>query len=220
MKRRLFLIALVTVTLTGTLLAWGPARDSGSAYLGDHEAFLSSLPEEPLSSAERAALAYMAEEEKLARDVYRELYDMWGLPTFDRIAESEQQHIDSVMSLLSRYELPIPRTMETVGDFDDPELAALYGELLAEGRSSLEAAVRVGATIEDLDIADLQERIAVVDNADIIAVFENLLKGSENHLRAFSRQMERLREAYEPVHISVAEYESILDASQGRRGRR
>lgn len=191
MKRRLFLIALVTVTLTGTLFALGPNRNGGNANVGDHEAFLASLPVEPLSSAEREALAYMVEEEKLARDVYRELYEIWGLRTFDRIADSEQQHIDSVMSLLARYELPIPETMETVGAFDDPQLAALYAELLAAGGDSLEAAVMVGATIEELDIADLHERIAAADNRDITEVFGNLVKGSENHLRAFTRQIER-----------------------------
>ena len=45
-----------------------------------------------LSAAERAALQYIREEEKLAHDVYVTLDGLWGLRVFSNITASEQQH--------------------------------------------------------------------------------------------------------------------------------
>jgi len=47
----------------------------------------------------------------------------------------------------------------------------------------------VGITIEDLDIKDLQEKLKITDNNDVKMVFENLMKGSRNHMRSFYKQI-------------------------------
>jgi hypothetical protein len=57
-----------------------------------------------LTDAEIAGLKLMREEEKLARDVYMELYDKWNLPIFNNIANSEQTHTDAVKTLLPDFE--------------------------------------------------------------------------------------------------------------------
>jgi len=55
----------------------------------------------------------------------------------------------------------------------------LYDQLVAD-------ALRVGAAVEEIDILDLEERIAQTDKAEIQLVYENLAKGSRNHLRALT----------------------------------
>lgn len=47
------------------------------------------------------------------------------------------------------------------------------------------------ALVEEVDIIDLEKYIAQTDNEDLILVYQNLLKGSQNHLRAFSSTLER-----------------------------
>ncbi len=74
--------------------------------------------------------------------------------------------------------------------FSNPDLQALYDQLIAQGSQSLQDAFLVGAAIEEIDILDLEERIAQTDKADIQLVYQSLLQGSENHLRAFVRVME------------------------------
>ncbi len=61
-----------------------------------------------LSEAEINSLTYMREEEKLARDVYVYLHDMYGSPIFDKISVSEQTHMDAIKTLLDRYGIPDP----------------------------------------------------------------------------------------------------------------
>jgi len=141
-----------------------------------------------LSAAEVEALQYMREEEKLAHDVYVTLFAQWGLPVFQNISQSEQAHTDAVKALLERYGLSDPAS-GAVGVFTNPDLQALYTDLVARGSQSLAEALIIGVEIEEIDILDLQERLAQTDNADIQQVFNNLLQGSYNHLSAFSRTL-------------------------------
>lgn len=193
---------------------------SGSGYRGgSHEAIdatdghLTDLPAaDPsgVSPEEADALAYMREEEKLAHDVYLTLYDQWGIAVFQNIAASEQTHTTAVQALLDRYGLADPASSQ-VGVFTNPDLQALYDQLVAQGSQSLTEALKVGGAIEEIDILDLRTRLVQTDNLDILQVFNNLAKGSENHLRAFSRVFNtQTGEAYQPQYLSQADYQSIL----------
>lgn len=183
-----------------------------SAAPSDTATALSLYPVEELNSAELDALTYMAEEEKLARDVYLELGDIWNLRVFDNIAHAEQQHIDSVTVLFERYDIAAPSTLGTPGVFEDQNLQALYDSLVAAGSESMTAALTVGATIEDVDIADLEERLVDIDNQDITVIFNSLIAGSENHMRAFVRQLDRIGTGYEPQYLNETRYQQILTA--------
>ena len=50
----------------------------------------------------------MAEEEKLAGDVYLALNEKWNLRVFDNIGKAERTHEAAVKTLLNRYSLPDP----------------------------------------------------------------------------------------------------------------
>ena len=173
---------------------------------------IDNLPYEFLSDAELEALAFMREEEKLARDVYLRMYEIWDQRIFTNIANAEQTHMDAVLRLLEKYDLEDPASDTPQGVFTDPVLQGLYDMLVAQGSASLVDALIVGATIEDLDIFDLQRQLAVVDNQDIILVFENLTKGSRNHMRAFSSRLADLGVVYTPVYISQEEYDAIINS--------
>lgn len=55
----------------------------------------------PLSPEEEATLLAMRVEEKLAHDVYATFYDLWNMPIFLNISQSESQHTSSIAKLLS-----------------------------------------------------------------------------------------------------------------------
>ena len=176
-----------------------------------------ALPVGDLSEEEAQGLLYMREEEKLARDVYLTLYDKWNFPVFSNIARSEQQHTDMVKALLDRYGLQDPAEGQGIGQFTNPDIQALYDKLVAQGSTSLADALKVGAAIEEIDILDLKERIAQTDNADIKTVYENLMSGSENHLRAFVSVLERQTgEKYQPQYLDPATYENIIKSAPSR----
>lgn len=171
-----------------------------------------ALPVEPLNDTELAALSFMREEEKLARDVYLYLHDIWDSRIFINIANSEQTHTDAVLHLIEKYGLTDPSLGKQEGEFIDPILLGLYDMLIAQGTPSLMDALLVGATIEDLDIYDLHRQMVDVDNQDITLVFEMLLKGSRNHMRSFYSQLDGMNVVYTPVYITQEEYDSIINS--------
>ncbi|MDX9727552.1 MAG: DUF2202 domain-containing protein, partial [Bacteroidales bacterium] len=161
------------------------------------------------SDDELDILLHMKEEEKLAGDVYTFLYEKWGTPVFLNISKAEQTHQKAVLYLLDSYGDDYTISGEA-GVFENPDFQELYGQLIQKGSESLEAAMETGALIEEMDIKDLEEALAVVENENIKIVFENLLRGSRNHLRAFNRQLDRLGVKYTPVYISQEDYDQIV----------
>ena len=157
-----------------------------------------TIPNRPAASyvapteAEAEDMLYMREEEKLARDVYLTLDDAWGISPFANISTSEQKHMNAMLLLLRKYRLPDPAAGNAVGEFTDRELQALYDKLIAKGVRTPKDALEVGGLIEEVDMVDIQDAIAHADKPDIDAVYEDLMCGSRNHLRAFARTYEAL----------------------------
>jgi len=170
-----------------------------------------------LTEAEIEEMVFLREEEKLARDVYLSLAETWQLPIFSQIAGAESQHMSRVLVILDLYGIADPIIDDSVGAFSNPDLGALYGTLVEQGQSSLADALGVGAMIEDLDLADLEEILALSDNDPLEFVCENLAKGSRNHLRAFMRALQAQGGDYLPQYLDSDTFESIL-ASDMERG--
>ena len=151
----------------------------------------------PLSADEETGLLFMREEEKLARDSYITLGGLWGLPVFANISGSEQTHMDAVKTMLDKYGVPDPVAIEpNVGRYVDQELQDLYDDLMDLGDESAMAALFVGGAIEETDMVDIQHWIDLSGHDDVIGVYESLLCGSRNHLRAFVGQIENRGEVY------------------------
>lgn len=150
---------------------------------------IDSYPLYDLTDQQKNDLQYMWEEEKLARDVYLYLYDLWGSRIFENISGSEQTHMDAIGALLQKYEIIQLTDGSGRGNFSMPELQSLYNELILRGQSSEYEAFLVGKSIEEIDIADLQSRMNS-SYPDASAVFSNLLEGSYRHLSAFNRQLD------------------------------
>ena len=171
-----------------------------------------------LSEQEELGLYFMREEEKLARDVYLKLYEQWGLNIFSNIADSEQKHTDAVIGLINTYGLTDP-AKDRIGEFTDLELQQLYDDLMALGMSDSLNALWTGALIEETDIRDIVNWMSRVDNSDIFLVYENLLCGSRNHLRAFVKQIEANGGAYSVQIPELGqEVNDILSTSQEQCG--
>ena len=202
----------------GNAVGSGNAVGGGNGLDGGNAGELTYLPAaDPngVSAEEAAALIYMREEEKLAHDVYVALYAQWGLASFQNISQSEQTHTDAVKALLDRYALADPASAQA-GVFTNPDLQALYTQLAAQGSVSLADALKVGAAIEEIDILDLDTRLAQSDNADIQQVFSSLRRASENHLRAFATNLQnQTGETYLPQYLSADAYQAIAGAANG-----
>jgi len=190
-KRLLAILAASAVVAVGVFAGVAIHADSSSAATAPRPA-ATVAPTVPLSQAEADGLAFMREEEKVARDVYLAFGDQYSLRIFDNIARSENTHMTAVKRMLDRYGVADPVGDNPVGVFENDELQDLYDVLTAQGGTSLADALRVGIAIERKDIADLQSRIAATTHADVKRMYTNLLRGSQNHLRAYTRTLARV----------------------------
>ncbi|MBT8220092.1 MAG: DUF2202 domain-containing protein [Bacteroidia bacterium] len=164
-----------------------------------------------IDPTEKADLLFILEEEKMARDVYSHLFDLYGSNQFDNIKSSEQRHMNYVQGLLDTRN--IEYEILAAGSFNNKEIQNLYDQLISQGEIGLEDAFMVGATIEDVDIYDLQQIIERSSSSDIITVMEKLRCGSMNHMRAFTKGLDNLNATYIPQYIRLEEYEDIVNGS-------
>jgi len=177
----------------------------------------------PLSECEEIDLLFMREEEKLARDTYLTFYEAWDLAVFSNIASSEQMHMNALLKLLKKYKLPDPAAGNDIGEFTNDDLQVLYNTLIAQGEMNALEALKVGGLIEEKDMVDIKDAIVRSDHADIDAVYESLLCGSRNHLRAFAKNIEVMSgAAYIPQYpdSDYAEIYAILTSPMEKCGKK
>ncbi|WP_062290630.1 DUF2202 domain-containing protein [Demequina phytophila] len=159
------------------------------------------------TDADAATLARIAEEERMAHDLYVELADAWDLRVFAMVARAEDHHLDAVRHLLDAYGLDDPTADARDGVYADDDLQAMYDELLAQGTASVTGALDAGAFVEETDIADLRDQSADSDAA--AALLDRLEEASEHHLAAFVRALDREGVAYEASVLDPAEVEDL-----------
>ena len=214
MKILIFSLSLLLISAVSTVSASGEdlmvVDENQTTSVNDTalNLALAGQPSNVLTSPEEEGLLFMAEEEKLAGDVYSSLNEIWSLRVFDNIGRAERTHQAAVETLLIKYSLAVPANPP--GEFSNETLQSLYNDLVSRGGLSVEEALRVGASIEELDILDLEERMAQTDKEDIQLVYSNLKRGSENHLRAFVNNLERRGIEYRPEYLSMQEYDGII----------
>lgn len=188
--------------------------DQGNTQFNNNlQTYVDDLPKEDLNAGEMASLSFIREEEKLARDIYLALFNLWGKNVFTNISNSESTHMGAVLVLLDKYDLEDPAAGLDFGVFVNTELQSLYDELLAHGQVSLVQALEVGAMVEEVDILDIQTALDdFVDNQDISLVYDNLMKGSRNHLRSFVRNLAQEGIVYQPRYLDQSTYDTIINS--------
>ncbi len=211
------LLALATAVLA---LGSGCGAESGNARPADGtpSAAGAATSSSEVTAAVREDLRFLREEEKLARDVYAKLYERWQLVPYRNIGSSEQRHTSRVKDTLASLGIPDPVQDDSVGVFANVELRTLYGELVASGMQSEVAALTVGATIEDLDIRDIERMKGRTTDPSVLALYDSLQCGSRNHLRAYTSQLASRGVTYTARYIGAPELASIRAASNERCG--
>ncbi|MGR9052627.1 MAG: DUF2202 domain-containing protein [Gammaproteobacteria bacterium] len=199
-------LLLLALLLSGESFAQQVQNDSVLAVC---QLTADQIQSRTLSEQEADTLLFMREEEKMARDVYLELFDQWGSQVFENIEASEQQHMDRIKVFLDAYGLTDPALPEP-GQFNNTSLQALYDELTAKGSVSVLEAYKVGALIEEIDIQDLRDANAATDVVELQTMYGQLLEASYNHLRAFARQIILAEGSYSAQVLSDDDVAVIL----------
>jgi len=162
----------------------GMGQGSGGGMMGEG---ITTAAKGTLTAAQKTALAGVAQDEKLARDLYLALAAKYPSDVqFARIARAELMHLTAVRTMLDRYGIADPTKGQAAGVFTSASVQQLYDTLLAGATDSTKA-LAAGVTVEKTDIADLTNALAGLTAPDVTQVYTHLRAGSERHLAAFSR---------------------------------
>ena len=215
-KNRLMLVLFSIALLACQSSSAASHSSSGSATMNTYKdtSHLASVSS-GLDKETAQGLLLMYEEEKLARDVYAVLYEKWQIPSFERIGQTEIRHHAAVETLLQHYHIQYPHALPQ-GQFNDTQLQVTYDKLIAQGSQSPNEALRVGAYVEELDIDDLQQLLALELPDDVKNTYDWLLLGSRNHLRAFHNGLVQKGVEYVPQILSKKDFDTIVNSPKER----
>jgi hypothetical protein len=173
------------------------------------------------TSVARAAgpgdLIRLYEEEILAHDLYVALGNEYpDIMPLRNIPRSELMHRDALGAILKSEGIQLPRPARG-RRFVTEGLDETYVKWLAEGKKSARDACRVGVRLEDFDIVDLRK--AQTDFPAHKEVLGQLEAASNNHLRAFHRNLTARDGKYTPEALSPDDLKAILSGGgDGGRG--
>jgi len=179
---------------------------------------VTTLPYSTLTQELKDALAYMGNEERLAYDVYTNLYNYHlensalAIYQLQNIASrSEKEHVLTVQSLVQKYNLtqddltivstPVADintsfdSMPHGGEYGIEHIQELYNILYNKGIQSQKDTLEVGCMVEVTDIEDLDRYIQMAQDSnasDVEQAFTQLRNASYNHYWAFDQGLKNL----------------------------
>jgi hypothetical protein len=128
------------------------------------------------------------------------------------IPHSEMRHREAMAAVLKADAIEMPKPSDG-RRFVTEGLDETFAKWLAEGAKSAVDACRVGVRLEDHDITDLRK--AQADFPKHKEVLCQLEAASNNHLRAFHRNLTSRGGAYTPEALSEADMNRILAGANG-----
>jgi hypothetical protein len=205
---KLVFLALVFIGFTG---CGSSDSTSGSGTTATNQYVdVDAYPMSTLNNDTKYTIAYMWNEEKLAKDIYLALYNIYpnAQQLYNIATNSETQHEAMVQDLVQKYDLNITNIIDYEQYYSEAELAALapgeyaldaiqslYNTLYEKGVQTEVDALQVGCMVEVTDVNDLNHDIEVAQASgatDVVAVFESLRKGSYNHYWSFDSALKNL----------------------------
>lgn len=165
----------------------GPGMMQGRGPGGNGDCpFADGAAQGTLTESQKQTLAQQAEKEKLSHDVYVAYLEATGDYRFERVAASEEQHLQALRMLMDRYDVTDPTEGLDEGEFRSDSVDEAYDAYLDEG-DGLAAALKAAQEIEEEDIAGLEKAAKALDAPDAEQVYEHLTVASQHHLEVFSR---------------------------------
>ena len=159
---------------------------------------------------EKSGLLFTLQEEKAAFDFYKEMFDKYNEKVFENAMNAEKIHEQNVLNLLK--ELNISSNEESSGEFSIKDVKNLFDEMMKRGGYSYTDALRAAARYEEKDISDLRNFSSKAENEKIKSLYQCLDKASQNHLRAFVRNLKSEGINYNPNVLSPEQYNEIINS--------
>jgi len=171
-----------------------------------------SIPQAPLSDAEKQDITFLQESEKLEHDLYAKFAQQYtSVPVFGSLARAAGVYMTADNVILQRYNITNPE-LAVPGKFTNTKLQNLYDTYANAGSTSVLGALTAAATSEDMHIADLNAAISRTDNDDLKFIYRQELAFSRNNLRALSQWITAFAGTYTPTYLTKDYYNALISS--------
>ncbi len=174
--------------------------------------FISIQSFSQITDNEKQNLIFTAQEEKVAFDFYTAMFAKWNEKVFENVMTAEKSHLEHVQGLMNEYGIVSEGILGNAGEYSNKDLQSQYDVLIKTGGYSFTDALIAAARYEEQDISDLKKFYTPADNEKVKALFECLGKASQNHLRAFVKNLKREGINFKPTILSAEEFNSIISS--------
>ena len=174
--------------------------------------FFSAQVISQVNEDEKQNLIFTYQEEKVAYDFYTAMFAKWNEKVFENISSAEKTHMEHVQSLMTELGISNDGISGSAGEFSNKDLQSEYDLLMKTGGYSFTDALIAAARYEEQDISDLKKFISASANEKVQTLFGCLGKASENHVRAFVKNLKREGINFKPTILSQDEFNAILSA--------
>lgn len=198
------------VTLLCCSVSFAQAQQQPTHSVCDTTTIVLKFPYGKLNQAEQDSIIQMVHWEKLFEQVYNQFHQQWQHEVFKNIPQNEEKHRKALEALLTKYKLMLANL--------DASLTKLQDNWISQGSTSWVAALTVSATMEDKYLFELQNALSnkAIDNFDIQFVYQNLAKGSRNHLRTLVSLLKEQQVEYQAHYLTSTKFQEIIRSPQER----
>lgn len=154
--------------------------------------------------------------QRLARDLYDYFARKYVDSTFRIARDTRGQHLALLARVLRQRDALPAVPAFPAGEFDDPALQAEFDRLRELGDESLLGAARVGALLEERDIAFVRARAAETSAADVTAAYARLERTGRRHLWTFVTRLRTQGEDYQPEHMKGTDFQALVESRNPR----
>jgi len=160
---------------------------------------------------EKTGLLLILQEEKVAYDFYSAMFEKYNHVVFQNVMSAEKTHQEHVMSLIKELNIDATGVSQNAGEFSDKDIIYMFDLLMRTGNSSFTDALLASARYEEKDISDLRKNYSNAENETIKALYNCLDKASQNHLKAFVKNLKKEGISYKPTELSQEAFNLIIE---------
>jgi hypothetical protein len=168
-----------------------------------------------LSPAEKEGLLYLAEKEKMMRNVYESIHSRHDKPVFLELSQAKAQHMNLLSAKIDKYDLENPIGSMGHDEFQNPLIQGDYNTFLSYENLTLVDAIIYSKALEESTIADLEILLEnVKGNDDLAQAYRQILEISQSNLDALALETKGLIDIavwYDPVKVFEPGIKGVRD---------
>lgn len=166
--------------------------------------------DEHLSNEEKESVKYVVESEKLSRDMYLKLYEIWELEIFNASHKIDITHFNAIKLFAINEKIVEEGFNGKPGVYSSPYFNRLYKDFSETANKSFYDALYVAATMEEMAIFDIMEYEVNTKNKELAKLLLDLKYGAMGNLRKLNKEILKYGVSYEGKYLEPALLKRIL----------